>query len=166
MCLVYAVTVNITHENSASQGVLSAVLIALSAIMMIAALVQIGLITKPAWQTLQRYIYFIVQRVYSNNHSGSGGGGGSAVTDIELTETVRGVDEAAVGSTVTASQQQQHSAVGQNRRPSVEGLLSQGREVDSNDDSIDSVNHARNMSSVPALSPADTASQPRSAYAY
>jgi hypothetical protein len=116
---VCTVTVDITEENGASQAVFSAVLIALSAIMMVAAVVQIGLLTKPAWQRLQHYVHYIIQRVFSS--SGSVSGSGSAVTDVELTETVRGVDAAAVNGTETAAQQ--HYAVGNSRRPSLEGLL-------------------------------------------
>jgi hypothetical protein len=109
-------TVDITEENGASQAVFSAVLIALSATMMVTALVQIGLITKPAWQRLQHYVAYIIQRMFSS----SGTSSGSAVTDVELAETVRGVGTTAVGSTATSSQQHY---VGSSRRPSLEGLL-------------------------------------------
>jgi hypothetical protein len=91
---VCTATVDITDENDASQAVFSAIYIALSVIMMVAALVQIGLITKPAWQRLQHYVQYIIQRVFRSS------GSGSAVTDVELTETVRGVDAAAVGDTL------------------------------------------------------------------
>jgi hypothetical protein len=52
-------------------------------------------------------VTYIIQRVFSS--IGTGSGSGSAVTDVELTETVRGVDATAVGSVhcdhVTAAQQ-------------------------------------------------------------
>jgi hypothetical protein len=153
LCLVHAATVDITDENDASQAVFSAILIALSVIMMVAALVQIGLVTKPAWQRLQHYVQYIIQHVFSRSGSGSG----SAVTDVELTETARGIDAAAVGSTVTAAQQH-HNAVGNSRRPSLEGLLSQDVESDGSD----SGNHASIVSPVAALSPVGTAADTRS----
>jgi hypothetical protein len=156
LCVLYPATVDITEENDASQAVFSAILIALSAIMMVAALVQIGLITKPAWQRLQHYVHYIIQRVISS----SGSGNGTAVTDVELTETVRGVDAAAVGSTVTAAQQQ-HSGVDHNRRTSIEGLLSHNTERDS----INSGDHASIVSPVATLSPVRTAAD-RNAYAF
>jgi hypothetical protein len=90
--------------------------------MMVAALVQVGLLTKPAWQRLQHDVTCIIQRVFSS--SGSISGSGSAVTDVELTETVRGVDAAAINGTETAAQQ--HYGVGNSRWPSLEGLLPQG----------------------------------------
>jgi hypothetical protein len=124
--------------------------------MMVAALVQIGLITKPAWQRLQHYVHYIMQRVFNS----SGTGSGSVVTDVELTETIRGVDAAAVGSTVNASQQH-YSGVDHNRRTSIEGLLSH----DTERDSITTSDHAGIVSPVAALSPVDTAAD-RNAYAF
>jgi hypothetical protein len=156
LCLVHAATVDITDENDASQAVFSAILIALSVIMMVAALVQIGLVTKPAWQRLQHYVQYIIQRVFTR----SGTSSGSAVTDVELTETVRGFDAAAVGSTVTAAQQH-HSDIDRNRRTSIEGLLSEDLERDSSD----SGNHAGIVSPVAALSTVSTAAD-RNAYAF
>jgi hypothetical protein len=120
-------TVDIANENSQSQTVFSVLMIVLNVVMVLAALVQLGLIAVPACISNRSRMLQLLQRMRHRNDNNSGSNDGDTTTaDTELT-------------TVHTDVRQGRQRYRDSRRPSIQVLLADSLNTDIGDDSSSTI---------------------------
>jgi hypothetical protein len=131
--LVYTLryfTVDIANENSQSQTVFSVLMISLNVVMILAALVQLGLIAVPACISNRTRVQQLVHRMRHRNDNNSGSNDGdSTAADTEL-------------AAVHTGARQRRQRYRDSRRPSVQVLLADSGHTDISDDSSTTITTA------------------------